>query len=387
MSIIVKTISRLLRRKCLFSALSLLFFILNGIAALSHNNGVGITRTLLQTGEIEQQVYLSSSTATIKAPGLLTGSLEVVAQKVTDLTSLGVLVYDIATDEATRSSIKQQFKEIKDQIGDNPSELFPVLRDVILVVATGNTPEEWERSLNSTDSGERSHLATRGTGNAIVAVASGAAIVKDLPEIAQELGKRVGKSNLFKGARQKAIAQFGKEAENLIYIKFNKDGGAAAEIMAHFGQEGFDALKKVDNIDDAAKELVKNKIVYRAVNENTYNFDKLKKQGIIDATPQERPTYVTIDKYSDATTIQQKLQLPHKPTWIAEFDGNQLVEDIRIPNGKYMNAEYKEVLCKSFPEINDIKLDGGGSQFITNSQIKINRLVNLETGEVILFKH
>ena len=193
MSIIVKTISRLLRRKCLFSALSLLFFILNGIAALSHNNGVGITRTLLQTGEIEQQVYLSSSTATIKAPGLLTGSLEVVAQKVTDLTSLGVLVYDIATDEATRSSIKQQFKEIKDQIGDNPSELFPVLRDVILVVATGNTPEEWERSLNSTDNGERSHLATRGTGNAIISVATGAAIVKSLPDAVEKLSESVKK--------------------------------------------------------------------------------------------------------------------------------------------------------------------------------------------------
>ena len=178
MSIIAKIISRFMRRKSIFFALSLLFFILNAFAALSHNNGVGITRTLLKTGEVEQRVYLTSSNATIKAPGLVTGSLEVVAQKVTDLTSLGVLVYDIATDEATRSSIKQQFKEIKDQIGDNPSELFPVLRDVILVVATGNTPEEWERSLNSTDSGERSHLATRGTGNAIVSVASDVAIYK-----------------------------------------------------------------------------------------------------------------------------------------------------------------------------------------------------------------
>ena len=193
MSKTAKILHRALRRKKIFFALSLLFFILNGIAASSHNNGVGISCTSLKTGEIERQVYLSSSDATIKAPGLLTGSLEVVAQKVTDITSLGVLVYDIATDEATRTGLKQQFKEIKDQIGDNPSELFPVLRDVILVVATGNTPEEWERSLNSPDSGERSHLATRGTGNVIVSVATGAAIVKSLPDAVEKLSESVKK--------------------------------------------------------------------------------------------------------------------------------------------------------------------------------------------------
>ena len=37
--------------------------------------------------------------------------------------------------------------------------------------------------------------------------------------------------------------------------------------------------------------------------------------------------------------IQQKLQLPQKPTWLAEFDGNQLIDDIRIPNGKYMGGK------------------------------------------------
>ena len=52
-----------------------------------------------------------------------------------------------------------------------------------------------------------------------------------------------------------------------------------------------------------------------------------------------------------------------------------------------MAAEYKEVLCKSFPEIKGLKLEGGGSQFITNSQIKVNRLINLETGEIIKFSH
>ena len=91
------------------------------------------------------------------------------------------------------------------------------------------------------------------------------------------------------------------------------------------------------------------------------------------------------DSFNDF--FQQKLQLPQKPTWLAEFDGNQLIDDIRIPNGKYMGAEYKEVLCKSFPEIKGLQLEGGSLQFITNSQIKVNRLINLETGEIIQFSH
>ena len=52
-----------------------------------------------------------------------------------------------------------------------------------------------------------------------------------------------------------------------------------------------------------------------------------------------------------------------------------------------MAAKYKEVLCKSFPEIKGQKLEGRGSQFITNSQIKIDRLIHLETGEIIQFSH
>ena len=59
MSKTAKILHRALRRKCIFSALSLLLFILNAFGASSHDKGVGITRTLLQTGEIEQRGYLS----------------------------------------------------------------------------------------------------------------------------------------------------------------------------------------------------------------------------------------------------------------------------------------------------------------------------------------
>lgn len=147
-------------------------------------------------------------------------------------------------------------------------------------------------------------------------------------------------------------------------------------------EEDEDVLKKVNNIDDVAKELVRNKKVYRAVNESSYNFEKLKTEGLIDGSPTQYPTYVSLDKYDDANLIKSKLQLPKKPTWVAEFDGNQILNDVKIPNGKYLKSDYKEVLCRSHPNLGE----GGGSQFITNSPIKISRLVNLETGEVINFK-
>lgn len=208
-------------------------------------------------------------------------------------------------------------------------------------------------------------------------------------EIVEEAGEIVAKAantgdelaTLFAGARQRAVAKYGKDAENLIYIKFNKDAGAAAEILDHYGTDGLSALKKVSSIDGAAKELVKDKTLYRAVNETTYNFDKLKTQGIIDPSPSQYPTYVSLDYYTDANVIKSKLQLPKKPTWMAEFDGNQIINDVRIPNGKYLNADYKEVLCRSYPNLGE----GGASQFITNSEIKIKRLTNLETGEIINF--
>lgn len=157
------------------------------------SEGISLTTHLLKTGEIQSSAYLSSSGSAIHAPGLVTGSIEVVAQKVTDLTSLGTLAYDIATSEETRSNLVLQFKNIKDEIGEDPKTFFPIFRDVVLTVTTGNTSEEWDKSINSKDSGERNHLTTRGAGNAIVTLLSGTAIVKDLPEIADKLGDAVKK--------------------------------------------------------------------------------------------------------------------------------------------------------------------------------------------------
>ena len=166
---------------------------INGSFGKIISEGIEVTTELLKTGQIKEQVYLSNSKAAIHAPGVVTGSVEVAAQKVTDLTSLGKLVYDVATDKQTRADIANQFQNIKDQIGDNPKEFFPILGEVILTVGTGNSSEEWEKAQKSKDNGEKSHLATRGVGNAVITLISGVAIVKELPEIADKLGDAIKK--------------------------------------------------------------------------------------------------------------------------------------------------------------------------------------------------
>jgi hypothetical protein len=184
-------------------------------------------------------------------------------------------------------------------------------------------------------------------------------------------------------ARQRSILNFGKEAEDLIYVKFNADGGAAAEIIDYFGIDGLNALKKVNNIQDAASELVKGKTMYRYINENTFGFADIKATGTIQKAPIEFPTYVSTERYTSGSLAKNKLQLPgtNEPTWIIEFESTQFFNDIKFPLAKWNKAEYIEVTCKSYP----LQGTGGGIQFITNSQIKVKRMTNLQTGEIINF--
>ncbi|MDR3140741.1 MAG: AHH domain-containing protein, partial [Tannerellaceae bacterium] len=160
------------------------------------SEGIGLTTTLLKTGEIEEQVYLASTegATTIHAPGLVTGGVEVIAQKVTDITALATTVYDLAVDKEARSWLYHQFVAIKNEIGEDPQNLIILLRDVILTVATGNSADEWKATVDgTTDTGKRSHLATRGTGNAIITVIAGTAIVNNLPDIAEQLTENIRK--------------------------------------------------------------------------------------------------------------------------------------------------------------------------------------------------
>ncbi|BDE82450.1 hypothetical protein CE91St14_14780 [Porphyromonas somerae] len=226
------------------------------------SEGIGITTTLLKTGEIQPTVYLSSSDAAIKAPGLVTGSTEVVAQKVTDLTSLGMLVYDIATDEDTRRNLKQQFEGIKEQVGEDPKELFSILGEVILTMGTGNTLEEWNKSLNSKDNGERSHLVTRGVGNTILSLTTGSAIIGSMPDMAENLNDAVKKvkriSNTLDDFIIKSLPDKLEDISNIWKTKYPLpemfEGRTIFEdIMGHYRYTKTDGWKHTADIADNFK--------------------------------------------------------------------------------------------------------------------------------------
>ena len=63
------------------------------------------------------------------------------------------------------------------------------------------------------------------------------------------------------------------------------------------------------------------------------------------------------------------------------FDNVQL-EKAFFAKGNWNESEYLEVLARSFPNLGK----GGASQFVTQSEVKLTKMVNLKTGEVITFK-
>ena len=186
-------------------------------------------------------------------------------------------------------------------------------------------------------------------------------------------------------ARKIAIARYGKEAEHLIYVKFKEHGGAAAEIISYYGREGINALKKVDNIQGAASELIKGKIGYRYISSDVKYIEDLKRIGTIPVQTGNNQTYFSLNKMGNPDDAIDYMQLNGRKTdavWRLEFNTNQLLEKAFFAKGNWNESEYLEVLARSFPNFGK----GGASQFVTQSEIKLTKMVNLKTGEVITFK-
>ena len=160
------------------------------------SEGTGIVTTLLKTGEVEENVYLEQPTKEtyIQAPGVITGSTEVIAQKVTDVTSLATTVYGIVVDAQVRRELKEEFIALKEQIGDDPQVLYSIFKEIVLTALSGNTSEEWASVTNTdTDTGKRSHLATRAAGNVIISAMVGTQLVKELPKMGKKLAQETKK--------------------------------------------------------------------------------------------------------------------------------------------------------------------------------------------------
>ena len=201
---------------------------------------------------------------------------------------------------------------------------------------------------------------------------------------AEGIGRVAKKTKkIFGSARRFVRNKYGQDVLNQLTVKFGKNDGAASVVLQKWGDEGLSILNKttVKNLDDVASEIVKGKTMYRHIDENANYLSSLKKYGEI---PSGHTTYITLDKFDDPIKASGKMQLPpeNNGVWRIEFEGDQLVNKIQFPNGKFNNIDYKEVLTRSFPEWGE----GGATQFITTSSIKVKKMTNLKTGKVINFK-
>ena len=156
--------------------------------------GIDITKNLIKTGKVAERVYLDKTNeeAYIKVPGIVTGSTEAGLSVITDITAAVVMIYDIAVDEEVRKETYNGLVKIKDEIKENPSQLFPLLKDVILEAVTGNTSEDWEQTTQEeTDKGKKSHLLSKGAVKTTMSVVVGGKILAELPKAAEKLAIKI----------------------------------------------------------------------------------------------------------------------------------------------------------------------------------------------------
>ena len=182
-------------------------------------------------------------------------------------------------------------------------------------------------------------------------------------------------SEVFESSRQFVRNNYSQDFLNQITLKYGKENtGALAVLVKRFGDEGADLLRQGKSLDEIASALVKDRTLYRHIGSEAGYLVDLKKTGEI---PSGYTTYFSADKFDDPVEAISKMQLNDEWTdavWVAEFDGAQLVGKVEIPNAKWNEADYLEVLTKSFPKWGD----GGASQFITKSEINISKLKNLK---------
>ncbi len=184
--------------------------------------------------------------------------------------------------------------------------------------------------------------------------------------------------------------------ENPLWLA-EKTGDLTGEILTNalLGYVGAKTVKLLDNITVFSKGSIKfignvDEIVegtrqidfyvkpngdvipstgYRYMSNEASYLDDLTNSMKVPENP--NGTYITFDKFG----IPQpgRLQVPHDASVRGSFDTLQIIDDIRVPNGQWGNAKWLEPITKDFPKYGP----GGATQAITNKQIILNDLINL----------
>ena len=158
------------------------------------SEGVGLVSTLAKTARIEQDVYLDkpAGESIIHGPGVVTGPVEAVVKTATDITEPLIMVYDVVVDKKTRTEVYTGLVQIKNEVKEDPSKLFPILWDIVVEEATGNTPDEWgEMNNDHTDDGRKGHLVSKGAVRTALTVVLSGKLVTKLPKMADDVAKKM----------------------------------------------------------------------------------------------------------------------------------------------------------------------------------------------------
>ena len=108
---------------------------------------------------------------------------------------------------------------------------------------------------------------------------------------------------------------------------------------------------------------------YRYMPAEASYMESLKNTMEIPANPSG--TYITFDKFDVPTP--GRLQVPHDASIRGSFDTLQIIDDIRVPNGKWGQASWLEPITKDFPKYGP----GGATQALTYQKIKLNSIKDL----------
>ncbi len=171
----------------------------------------------------------------------------------------------------------------------------------------------------------------------------------------------IGKS-IFSGALTGAITGGAVEAGKQLWSKV---GGKVTSALGRSANKG---RRKTDFYVTPSGEAVP-ATGYRYMPRNAEYMSELKETMMIPSNT--NGTYISFDRFD--TPNPQKLQVPHDASIRGKFDTLQIIDDIRIPNGKWGTASWKEPITKDFPNFGQ----GGATQAITNHSIILDELEDL----------
>ncbi len=158
-----------------------------------------ITVDFLKTAEIQQEVYLKNTDATIKIPGIATGAVESAAMVVTDMTSMVCMISDFAFDKSARNEAIDGFVALKNKVAEDPGMLFPMIGNMILEEGLGADTDGFSEAFNdNTDLGRRHHLKSRIAARTTATVIAGGQFLVMLPKMVDEIVMKMLEAKLLK---------------------------------------------------------------------------------------------------------------------------------------------------------------------------------------------